>query len=379
MVGMTRLLLAIIALSTPLRAQPIISPEIHADHRVTFRLNAPGAKDVQVRCESVKESAMQKDTQGVWSFTTPPLEPDIYAYWFTVDGLRTIDPGNPLLKYNLLNTISQVHVPGPKSLPWEINDVPRGVVHRHFYKSVVAGDERDFLVYTPPGYDPAARTLYPVLYLLHGFSDETTAWTSVGCANVILDNLIARGQAKPMIVVMPLGYGTMEYVRSGWDKVRRDELREANFRKFRETLLGEVIPRSEAAYRIASDREEHAIAGLSMGGAEALLVGLNALDRFAWIGAFSTGGMSTNNFTAQFPKLDEKANHALRLLWIACGKGDSLFADNERLVEWFKAKGVQHTWVETSGAHNFRVWRRNLAALTPLLFQETKPPAKSRR
>lgn len=316
---------------------------------------------------------MQRSEQGVWSFTTPPLEPDIYAYWFTVDGVRTIDPGNPLLKYNLLNTISQVHVPGPKSLPWEINDVPRGTLHRHFYKSAVAGDERDFLVYTPPGYKASARKRYPVLYLLHGFSDETTAWTSIGRAHVILDNLIARGQAKPMIVVMPLGYGMMDYVWKGWSKEQRDRIRETNFRKFRETLLNEVIPQVEAAYRISSDRKKHAIAGLSMGGAESLLVGLNALERFTWIGAFSTGGLDTNNFAAQFSKLDESSNRQLHLLWIACGKGDSLFADNQRLVEWIKSRSVRHTWIETSGAHNFRVWRRNFAEFVPLLFQNKKP------
>jgi len=169
--------LATFMFTATLCAQPILSPELHPDGSVTFRLNAPRAKDVQLRYESVKDSAMQKNEQGVWSFTTKPLEPDIYAYWFTVDGVRTIDPANPLLKYNLLNTISQVHVPGPKSLLWEINDVPRGVLHRHFYKSAVAGDERDYLVYTPPAYKASAWKRYPVLYLLHGFSDETTAWT----------------------------------------------------------------------------------------------------------------------------------------------------------------------------------------------------------
>jgi enterochelin esterase family protein len=372
---MKRLLLAVLALATPTFAQSIVSPEVHDDRRVTFRLNAPSATEVQVRCESVKESVMRKGDQGVWSFTTQPLEPDIYAYWFTMDGVRIIDPNNPLLKYNLLNTISQVHVPGPKSLPWEINEVPRGTLHRHFYKSTVANDERDFLVYTPPGYQPSARKRYPVLYLLHGYSDETTAWTSIGCAHVILDNLIARGQAKPMIVVMPLGYGTMEYVWKGWSKEGRDELRETNFRKFRETLFQEVMPQAEASYRILGDRKNHAIAGLSMGGAESLLVGLNALDRFAWIGAFSTGGVSTNNYPAQFPKLDEKASRQLRLLWIACGKGDSLFADNQRLVEWLKSKNIRHTWVEASGSHNFRIWRRNLVEFAPLLFQEKQQPA----
>ncbi|MEI6197481.1 MAG: alpha/beta hydrolase-fold protein, partial [Verrucomicrobiota bacterium] len=192
---MKNVFLIALLFSLPAFAQPIISPEVQSDGRVIFRLAAPNAKDVQLHCEGIKSPAMQKDEHGVWAFTSDPLEPDIYAYSFSVDGLHVIDPSNPLLKYNLLNTDSQVHVPGPKSLPWEINDVPRGQLHRHFYKSAAAEDERDFIVYTPPGYDPSARKRYPVLYLLHGYSDDASAWSEVGRANVILDNLIARGQA----------------------------------------------------------------------------------------------------------------------------------------------------------------------------------------
>src|ERR1019366_10133997 len=199
-------LLAALLFAVPAFAQPILSPEVHTDGTITFRLPAPNAKEVQLHCEGVRNSAMQKDDHGVWTFTTEPLEPDIYVYSFSVDGLHLIDPANSLIKYNLLNTDSQVQVPGPASLPWEINDVPHGQLHRHFYKSAVAGDERDFIVYTPPGYDPKAWKRYPVLYLLHGYSDDTTAWSAVGRANVILDNLIARGQAKPRIGVRPLGY-----------------------------------------------------------------------------------------------------------------------------------------------------------------------------
>ena len=214
---MKNLILVLLMLAVPAFAQPIISPEVHPDGRVTFRLKAPAAKEVQLHCQAVKGATMKKINKAVVPFTTDPLEPDIYAYSFNVDGLRMIDPSNPLIKYNLRNIDSQVHVPGPKSLPWEINDVPHGVLHQHFYKSAVAGDERNFIVYTPPGYDPTAKKRYPVLYLLHGYTDDSTAWTSVGLANVILDNLIARGQAKPMIVVMPLGYGTLDILKPGVD------------------------------------------------------------------------------------------------------------------------------------------------------------------
>ena len=247
--------------------------------------------------------------------------------------------------------------------------MPRGQVHRHFYKSAVAGDERDFYVYTPPGYDPASHRRYPVLYLLHGYSDDASAWVSVGCANVILDNLIARHEARPMLVVMPLGYGTMDIVRAGWQRGRGRDLRERNMNGFRQALLTEVIPQVEKAYRVKTDRASRAIAGLSMGGAEALDTGLNTPEKFAWVGAFSAGGGGTN-FDAQFPKLGPASNGQLRLLWIACGKEDGLFSPNQKLSEWLDAKGVKHTWVESAGAHSFRVWRRYLAQFTPLLFSD---------
>ena len=150
---------------------------------------------------------MQKDEQGVWSATVGPLQPDIYGYSLVADGTNLIDPSNPLMKPNLLNTQSAVHVAAPasSSLPWDVRDVPHGEIHRHFYHSKIVGDDRDFYVYTPPGYEPRAKQTYPVLYLLHGFSDDASAWTAVGRTNIILDNLIAQGKAKPMLIVMPLG------------------------------------------------------------------------------------------------------------------------------------------------------------------------------
>src|SRR5581483_1511216 len=208
---------------------PITSPDVLPDHRVTFRLRAPNAKEVALDLEGAKPIPMQKDEQGVWSVTTNPLEPDFYGYNFVVDGVHFTDPANPVMKPNLLNVSSEVHVPGPSSLPWEVNDVPHGIVHQHFYKSGVVGDERDFYVYTPPGYEAKSKTKYPVLYLLHGFSDDASGWTAVGRANVILDNLIAQGKAKPMVVVMPLGYGAPEILSYGFGGLdKHDALRKEN-------------------------------------------------------------------------------------------------------------------------------------------------------
>lgn len=352
----------------PPRSAPVFSPEVHADGSVTFRFRAPNAKEVKVDLEGAEALALQRDDQGVWSGTTATLHPDYYGYSFFVDGVHLIDPANPLLTPNLLHTENAVHVPGPASLPWELNDVPHGEIHHHFYKSALAGDDRDYYVYTPAGYDPSAQRAYPVLYLLHGFSDDASGWTAVGRANVILDNLIAQGKAKPMIVVMPLGYGTMEMIRVGWDAWSHPELRKQNFDKFRQALLQEVMPRTESEYRVTRDRNARAIAGLSMGGSKSLLTGLNNLDKFAWIGAFSSGGIP-DDFQSAFPSLDAKANQQLRVLWIACGTEDRLIEVNRSLREWLKTRGVQHTDIETSGAHTWMVWRRNLAEFAGLLFR----------
>ena len=339
-------------------------PEIHPDGRVTFRLTAPDARAVVLLFESDAPVAMARDERGVWSSTTGAKSPDIYSYGFLIDGVPALDPANPQIKFNLLSSRSEVRVPGPATLPWEINEVPHGVVHRHFYKSAIVGDQRDFLVYTPPGYDPAAKRPYPTLYLLHGFSDDATAWSTTGRANVILDNLIARGEARPMLVVMPLGYGVWDILAGGYGAPRRPELWDANARKFGDSLLREVIPQVEKLYRVSADRENRAIAGLSMGGAQSLTIGLGHLDRFAWIGGFSSG-----EYSPDFRDLGKGVNARLHLLWIACGQDDFLFQQNKTLHESLAAHGVNHVWHPTPGIHNFPVWRRDLAEFVPLLFR----------
>ena len=335
---------------------------------MTVRFRAENAQEVKLAREGAEPVPMQKDDSGVWTVNTPPLSPDYYGYSILVDGQRTIDPYNHLLKPNLLSTENMVHVQGPPSLPWELNNVPHGEIHHHFYRSAVANDDRDYYVYTPPNYDPKAKTTYPVLYLLHGYSDDASGWTSVGRAHVILDNLIAQGKAKPMIVVMPLGYGTMQMITVGWGVWNRQEIRDENFSKFREALLTEVMPKVESEYHIAKDRNSRAIAGLSMGGSESLLTGLNNLDKFAWIGAFSSGGLP-EPFDKDFAGLDGKASPPVRLLWVACGTEDRLITMNRNFREWLKAKGIQHTDIETPGMHTWMVWRRNLSEFAPLLFR----------
>lgn len=346
------------------------SPEVRADRTVTFRFRASGAKEVLLSMDGAQPVPMSKGENGVWSVTTAALEPDLYGYSFVADGVTLLDPSNPNFVPNFIWRSNMVRVPGPTPAIWEVADVPHGTLHRHTYKSgVVVGDVRDFFVYTPPGYDPRAKTRYPVLYLLHGYSDDASAWTAVGQAHIILDNLLAQGKVKPMIIVMPLGYGAPEILDQGGPGLDGPELRQKNLDRFRQTLLTEVIPQVEKAYLVSEKREDRAITGLSMGGGESLYTGLNNLDRFAWIGAFSTGGFGSD-FAKSFSGLNTKSNLRPRLLWVSCGKEDHLITINRELVAWLKSKEAPVTAIETPGSHTWMVWRRNLAEFLPLLFRK---------
>lgn len=345
------------------------SPAVQADGSVTFRFRDPNAKRVMLAVEGASPVPMQKGADGVWTATVGPLAPEFYGYSYIADGVPTLDPFNPLIKPNLRMLENMVHVPGPPSLPWELNDVPHGVVRHILYHSAVVGDNRDFYVYTPPGYDPQSGVRYPVLYLLHGFSDDASAWTAVGRANIILDNLIAQGKAKPMIVVMPLGYGAPRIVARHSPGFHDPALVQENLEKFTESLLTEVMPRVEKDYRVLTDRDHTAITGLSMGGGESLYTGLNHLDKFAWVGAFSAG-LGESNYASEFPSLDSSVNSKLRLLWIACGEQDPVVgAFNRKFRAWLDSKGVHYVNIQTPGMHTWMVWRANLAAFAPLLFR----------
>jgi hypothetical protein len=197
---------------------PYTSPEIHTDDTVTLRLRAPNAQKVDLELEGAV-THMQQDADGLWSVTTPVLAPEIYGYRFLVDGTPVLDPRNTDVRDNLLTLSSNLTIPGTPPEPWELQSIPHGIVEHHFYTSqVVLGlpnNQSDYFVYTPPGYNAKSRQTYPVLYLLHGYSDAADAWSTVGKANFIFDSLIASGKAKPMIVVMTLGYGNMAVLKPG--------------------------------------------------------------------------------------------------------------------------------------------------------------------
>ncbi len=279
-------------------------PEIHPDGSVTFDLLMPHAEQVLVQVEGfAKPFSMQRSTAadkaGHWTYTLGPLPPEFYSYSFLVDGTNVVDPHNVLLKPSAFRVQSVFLVPGHQL--WEERDVPHGTVHRHEYTSAIVKRTSSYYVYTPPGFKEGDGRKYPVLYLLHGYSDEAWAWTDMAKANVILDNLIAEGKAKPMIVVMPLGYGDMDMIKRGWAAWQDPVLVQRNFTLFSKALYTEVMPLVTTEYPIEPGREQHAIAGLSMGGAETLLVGLNHTQDFAWIGAFSAGGLGAGSFAPLFP------------------------------------------------------------------------------
>lgn len=333
-------------------------------------MSAPNAKEVGVNCSAFGGKKMTKTDKGVWEFTSEPLEPDFYTYNLVIDGTPIVDPSNTAeIKSSLLSSgESVVHVPGASSLSWEKNAVPHGTIHRHFYKSEIIGDERDFYVYTPPGYEVNKSEKYPVLYLLHGLTDDASAWATHGREGVILDNLIAQGKAKPMIIVNTLGYGMPDPGRNLamlFDVPVRDKTLE----KFSGSVLEEVVPLVEKGYRAKTDRNSRAIAGLSMGGAQSLLIGLNHLDKFAWIGSFSGAFVMLNAPEKAFPDLSAKSNKQIRALWIACGKEDFLIGSNRATEKWLQSKGVNVAVVETPGAHTWMVWRRNLTEFAALLFK----------
>lgn len=361
----------------PLAPAPPVSPQLQPDGTVIFQLAMPNAAKVELHLEGTKDPLpMTKSADGTWSVTVPGLAPQYYSYWFKVDGTDVLDPHNVTLKPSFFTVEDVFLVPGQPPMPWEPANVRHGVVHHHYYRSNIVGINTEYYVYTPPNFDPASKQKYPVLYLLHGYSDDPSAWTQMGKANVILDNLIAQGKVKPMIVVMPLGYGTMEVITRGWHTWNDPELVHRNYSRFSDALFQEVIPLVKKQYPLSDKREDHAVAGLSMGGAESLQVGLNHVDDFAYVGGFSSAPLGSGehgDFALRFPGITTQSgpniNSRLRVLWIACGTEDGLFDPNQKLIAWLKQQGLQPTAIQTPGRHVWMLWRDNLTQFAPLLFQ----------
>jgi enterochelin esterase-like enzyme len=358
--------------ATPVSAQPsanvqsanVQSPEIGVDRRVTFRLNAPKAQEVALTGEFLKsKTPLVKDANGVWTVTVGPIEPEIYHYNFTVDGVRIVDPANPNLKTgSTASTLASVlEVRGDAPSFYDGQNVPHGEIRTHWYHSKSLNSMRRLTVYTPPRYDRELKTRYPVVYLFHGANADETAWYRLGRVNFILDNLLAAGKIKPFIVVMPFGYGVVP-----------GEPQSENTAKFGKDLVEDVIPYIEANYRAFTDRDRRAIAGLSMGGGQALTIGLNNLDLFSHIAGFSSGLGNAANFPKMYANLvgqPETSNRKIRMLWVGCGTDDGAFAASKAFSEFLAKHNIKHTFRESGGAHTWTVWRRYIYEISPLLFQ----------
>ncbi|MFL6417113.1 MAG: alpha/beta hydrolase-fold protein [Bryobacteraceae bacterium] len=344
-----------------------VSPEVHADRSVTFRLFAPKASEVVLMgspgiLEVIKDpKPLQRNEKGVWSVTVDPLPPGFYTYGYAIDGgVRMPDPSNPNLELRRWGATSSFIVPGQEKAVFEERSVPHGTVHVDFYDSKNLDTPRMFYVYTPPGYETNGQK-YPVLYLLHGNGQIEASWIWTGRANVIMDNLLADGKIKPMIVVMPYGHIPREIktatpVPAGPGDTLTIE----------KELLTAVKPEVESKYRVLTDREHRAIGGLSMGAAQSLSIGLHNLDSIAYVAAFSGGGNRT-----EWEKADPAVlNRKLKVLWLGCGSDDAAFKSAKGMDDLLTEKNIKHVFNPSGGAHSWPNWQVYLSKYTPLLFRD---------
>lgn len=365
------------ATQQPPRPPRVISPEIGADRRVTLRLLAPKADTVRLTGEILlgqRGPQLTKDSLGIWSVTVGPLPPDVYTYAFNVDGVSTPDPQNDYIKTVMSTGLaSQLEVPGDGPQYYDARPVPHGMVSIVQYDSKSLGVPRAAWVYTPPGYQ-SGKGAYPLAFLLHGAGDTEVGWVLTGRANQILDNLIADGKAKPMIVVMPLGHArqTTGIAALVPPKPNTPGLGpDMGAGPIGQDLMKDLLPLVEKNFRVSKKADERAIMGLSMGGAQALRIGLGNMDQFHWIVGMSsalTGNAVAEPFKAQ---LDAPAvtNQKLKLLFLTIGKDDFLLAGNRAFDQALTTAGIKHTYRENEGAHTWLYWRRNLNDIVPLLFK----------
>lgn len=358
-------------MSTPVAA--LVSPEVHDDRRVTLRFEAPEATVVQLVGEITQGRVplpMVKDPSGIWTITVGPLPPEIWSYNFRVHGVDVTDPSNPAVKPTPPGApmSSFVQVPGDEPAFYDSRPVPHGEVRMVLYESKAMGVTRWLWVYTPPGYDRSGSS-YPVLYLLHGNGEAQNGWVMNGRANIILDNGIAEGRVVPMIVVMPQGHA-LQAANVG-PLVRIAGETGMFSPRFPRDLLEDVIPLVERTYRVKPGPEHRAIAGLSMGGGQALSIGLTNPDVFGYVLGFSAAvGGPFLDMTDRLPKAFSQTDpRPFRLVWMSCGRQDFLYQANKDFAGLLRERGLDLTYRESEGAHVWSVWRRDLRDTLPLLFQ----------
>ncbi len=335
-------------------ANAVVSPVVNADGSVTFRIGADFANLVYVAGD-VGDVGMRKNADGVWVGTTEPLEPGIYGYTFDVDGVRVQDPHNP--ESNGTKD-SLVTVPGDPPRAWEVQDVPRGDITRVTYESAAIGAERPYLVYTPPDYDAGTAPL-PTLYLLHGYTDDETAWVDVGKAAVIADNLLAQGLISPVIIVMP--YGQRSPNTSPFDAIG------PGFREeFENQVITEIIPAIDRDYRAQPDARHRAVAGLSMGGMEAAEIGMNHPELFSTVAMWSAAVYDDPaTLLARLATLPDGVRASFAYAQVAVGTDDDLLMRNATLAGYLTSQGVTVDFTTTPGGHSWLLWRNFLADFLP--------------
>jgi enterochelin esterase-like enzyme len=368
LVVFTLLLMAPAIAAVP-EARPYVSPEIHSDNSVTFRILAPQAHEVTLEggWMTAKETVpLNKDDKGLWSVTIPSLEPTVYAYWLHIDGAVVLDQANQKVRERAGgSSTSTLDIPG--DTPWAVRDVPHGSVELRWLKSsAFDGQTRPVRVYLPPGYRAEAKTRYPVLYLFHGAGELELSWTESGMMNFILDNLIADGKAKPMIVIMPLTSPSPVVAATGTVTTAGNS---SKITKASAYVTETLIPWAERQYRIRPGQDSRALAGLSAGGLLASTIAFKNPQITHQLGVFSS---PLSRFAEQFPEAaasPSNTNKALPLIWIATGRNDPGITERLRIVDRdMTALYVAHIYTETDGAHDYAVWRWCLSQFLPLLF-----------
>jgi enterochelin esterase family protein len=349
-------------------------PRVHADRRVTFRITAPNAQKVQLQPGGADNGLgkgpvdMTRDEKGVWTVTLPPAVPGFHYYWFLVDGLIVNDVGSESF-FGWGRESSGVEVPEAGADFYDLKNVPHGDVRLRHYQSKVTGAWRRAYVYTPPGYESDTKTRYPVLYLQHGAGENATSWVKQGRAHVILDNLIAAGKARPMIVVMDTGYAT----RPGATPVQGPTGNPQIPNAFEDVVVTDLIPTIDGAFRTLANRDHRAMAGLSMGGGQTLQITSKHLDLFAWIGSFSAPLRNFDVKTSMNGVLTDAAafNKRVKLFWIGSGTGEAAInGAASQLHSALEGAGIRHVMFESQGtAHEWQTWRRSLNDFAPRLFR----------
>ncbi len=356
------------------RGNRIISPEVSADHKVTFRIKAPKASAVKAQGDW-GSADLTKDDSGLWSVTTGPLTPDYYSYTFSVDGVKTLDPLNPEIKQGLSSNDNMVFIKGDESNFEDNAPVPHGQIRELWYNSKTLESQRRVHIYTPHGYDQSKQR-YPVLYLLHGAGDEDSGWSTCGRAGFILDNLLAAQKAKPMIIVMPNGSmprpANVPVTAPGETPTPEAIAARAKLAdRFTNELMNDIIPLVEKDFRVIADRDHRAIAGLSMGGGQTLRVLTTHPDDFSYVNIWSAGiGKDAADWEKRnesFLNKADQVNQSIKLLTISIGEKDQGLASAKGLSETLTKHGIKNEFKVSTGAHTWINWRHYLNEILPRL------------